>query len=126
VRGKHKILFDFYRALIYLRQNMPALKNLLKEKMEVEKLGGKALFVRRWFAADDVSCVFSFNEKHGDIALKIPRGVWVKVLDSSSEEWGGEGEAAHKVIESSGNEVTVPMPPYGFVVYKMQGPAGPH
>ena len=118
MQGKHKVLFDFYRALLNLRKRMPAFKNLLKKNMEVKGLEEKALFVRRWFAEDDVFCVYNFNEEHGDVALKIPSGVWVKVLDSSSKEWGGEGEAAHKFIESSGTEIRVHMHPYSFAVYK--------
>ena len=126
LRGKHKILFDFYRELIDLRKRIPAFKNLLKENMEVKGLGEKALFVRRWFSGDDVFCIYNFNERHGDIALSIPPGDWVKVLDSSSKEWGGEGEAAHKSIASSGTEIKVPMLPYSFAVYKIQRLSGLH
>jgi maltooligosyltrehalose trehalohydrolase len=118
--GRHKIFFDFYKGLIDLRKKMPAFNNLLKENMEIKELEDKILFVRRWFAEDDILCIYNFNGKHRDVMLTLPYGTWAKILDSSSKEWRGKGEVADKLIRSSNAEILISLHPYNFAVYKMQ------
>ncbi|HMK50133.1 MAG TPA: DUF3459 domain-containing protein, partial [Thermodesulfovibrionales bacterium] len=119
LQGRHNILFDFYRTLIDFRRRTPALRNLLKENMDVRRLGEKGLFVRRWFGKEDVFSVYNFDKSPREMVLNIPSGRWTKELDSSSEEWGGEGEAAPKLIESSGSEIVVCLNLCGFALYRM-------
>ena len=121
--GHHRVLFDFYKGLIDLRKKMPAFSNLLKENMEVKRLEEKVLYVRRWFAEDDSFWICNLSEEHRDVIPELPSGTWSKVLDSSSEKWGGEGEAAQNPIHSSNTEVPVSLRPCNFVVYKMQSAA---
>ncbi len=122
--GHHKVLFDFYKGLMDLRKKTPAFNNLLKENMEVKGLEEKVLFVRRWFAEDDVFWICNFEEKRRDVMLTLPSGTWAKILDSSAKRWGGEREAAHNLIQSSITEVSISLRPYNFVVYKMQSAVG--
>jgi len=118
--GQHKIFFNFYKVLIDLRKKMPAFNNLLKENMEVKELEEKVLSVRRWFAEDDILCIYNFNGKHRDVKLTLPSGTWAKILDSSSTEWRGKGEVADKLIKSSSAEILISLHPYNFAVYKMR------
>ncbi len=118
--GQHKILLDFYRELISLRKKLPSLNNLLKENMEVNEIEERILFVRRWFAEDDIFCIYNFNKRRRSISLTLPSGIWTKALDSSSRQWKGAGEAAAALIETGRSEIDVSMHPYSFAVYKMQ------
>ncbi len=123
-RGQHKILFNFYKDLISLRKKMPALNNLLKENMEVSAPEEKILFVRRWFGEDDIFCVYNFDGRIADIMITLPFGTWTKILDSSSKEWRGKGEAADTLIRSVRSEISISLHPYSFVVYRMMGFTG--
>jgi maltooligosyltrehalose trehalohydrolase len=118
--GNNKILLEFYRELISLRKKMPALCNLLKENMEVKELKEKILYVRRWFAEDDIFYIFNFNERRRDAPLVLPSGTCTKILDSSSRQWKGSGDVAPPLIKTGGTGMEVPVFPFSFVVYEMR------
>jgi maltooligosyltrehalose trehalohydrolase len=118
--GQHKILLDIYRELISLRKEMPALCNLLKENMEVKEIGKNILCVRRWFAEDDIFCIYNFSARRRDVSLIPPPGTFMKILDSSSRKWKGRGEVAAALIKTDGSEIEVPLRPFSFVVYKIR------
>ena len=122
--GEHKILFEFYKRLIDLRKKMPAFSNLLKENMEVNEPGERVLFVRRWFAEDEIFSLYNFSGKRAEMMLTLPAGTWEKILDSSLKEWGGPGETSDTVIKSSGTEMILSLQPYSLVVYQMQSLTG--
>jgi maltooligosyltrehalose trehalohydrolase len=118
--GRHNILFKFYKELIRLRKEVPALSNLNKENMEVKGFEEQmALVVRRWFKDDVVLCIYNFDEKDVRIKLMIPEGVWKKILDSSSEEWEGSGGLSEEKIESHGSEALISIKPHSFLLYRL-------
>jgi len=118
--GEHKILFEFYKKLIELRKEIPSLRNLNNETMEVKGFEeGKTLFLRRWFRDDEVFCIYNFNNKKVKTVLKIPEGIWNKILDSSSKEWGGNGSSTENKIESFGSEILLSLNPHSIVLYRM-------
>ena len=51
------------------------------------------------------------------VTLALPEGRWVKVLDSSSGQWGGHGENAPESLDSSGFDLSIDLDPYGFALY---------
>lgn len=90
--GNHKILLDYYRKLIRLRKEIPALSNLNKDKMDVWSLETqKVLQIERWRDKSHVVCLFNFSPS--EIALRdcIPEGRWEKMMDSSDLIWNGPG-----------------------------------
>jgi len=102
-QGRGQVLREFYRELIQLRRNRPALANLSKEDQEVtvfEKEG--FLLVRRWADNDEIAALFHFGREAGRIELPLPQGRWRKLLDSSEERWLGPGSQAGDTVESSG------------------------
>jgi len=117
--GRHNILFRFYKELIRLRKEVPALSNLGKENMEVRRFKeDRVLFVKRCFKDDEMFCLFNFNEKDVRIKLTLPEIVWKKILDSSSKDWGGVGSLPEQRIESHGSEVSVMINPHSVVLYR--------
>jgi maltooligosyltrehalose trehalohydrolase len=105
--GKHKVLLDFYKKLVKLRRDIPALSNLDKECLDVCGLGEKKiLFMRRWKDDSDVFCIFNFNDT--DLRLTVPliEGMCIKVLDSSENAWNGPGTLLPGKL-TQGKEITI-------------------
>lgn len=89
--GKHGVLLDFYKNLIRLRKELPALKNLDKDNLDVfGSEEDKIIFTRRWKEDSHVVCVFNFNRAEKKLRFSLP-GIWKKMLESSEEIWNGPG-----------------------------------
>ncbi|MCC6545150.1 MAG: malto-oligosyltrehalose trehalohydrolase [Nitrospirae bacterium] len=118
--GIHHILFKFYRELIRLRREIPSLSNLIKGNMDIKSFEGeKVLYVRRWFEREHVFCLYNFGDKEEKIGLTLPRGIWDKIIDSSSEEWDGPVSASGHKTESFSTKTSVSLHPHSFVLYRM-------
>ncbi len=110
--GDHRVLLDFYKRLIKLRKETPALSNLDKCSLDVcgfEK--DKILSVRRWKDNSHAFYVFNFNKEEMKHKISLPEGrwpegKWKKVLDSSDSAYNGQGASAHNVINIT-EEITL-------------------
>lgn len=119
-QGRHHTLFKFYKELIRLRKEIPPLSNLIRENMDIKSFEEeKVLSVRRWFEGNHVFCLYNFDDKEVKIRLTLPPGLWEKIIDSSSEEWGGPGISSEERIESFSPETSLRLNPHGFVLYRM-------
>lgn len=94
--GSHKVMKDFYRELIGLRKNTPALSSPERDKLEAWSAGG-ILFLKRWKDGNHVLVLFNFNKKDIIIGHGVPDAGWKKVLDSSGKEWNGPGSTLPEV-----------------------------
>ncbi|MBI4639117.1 MAG: malto-oligosyltrehalose trehalohydrolase [Candidatus Tectomicrobia bacterium] len=114
--GKHHVLFEFYRHLIQLRRESPALANLDKNSLEVSSMQEERLiFLRRWHHENQLFSVMNFNTRESAFRVSLPKGRWKKVLDSSDERWRGPGPSSPEIIEQ-GEEVTIR--PLSFAFYE--------
>jgi len=105
--GKHKVLLDFYRRLIQLRREIPALASLDKNSLEVSGTEEERLiFLRRWHNKNQVFCIMNFNKKGMAFPISVPNGRWKKVIDSSEERWRGPGSLMPEIVED-GRELTI-------------------
>ena len=101
--GRHRVLLDFYRELLRMRLEIPALAQLDKNSAEVTACPGEnALLVRRWSATSQIFAVFNFNLRPVQLSLPVPAGNWQKQLDSAESRWQGEGSKVADSIDSSG------------------------
>jgi maltooligosyltrehalose trehalohydrolase len=115
------MLFKFYKELLRLRKTDPSLRQISKKHMRVKEFKKeKILSVRRWSNEEQVLCLYSFNKKVQQISL-IPPGKWTRVLDSSSEIWGGAGSAAPEAISSDNSGHPLSLNPYSLAVYRKEG-----
>jgi hypothetical protein len=87
--------------------------------MEIETGGEKlAICMRRKFEEDQAFFLLNFYEKPQRITFLIGKGLWPKLLDSSSTEWGGPGCSAPESISSSGLEICLEMAAYSLLLYR--------
>jgi len=113
----HWVLLEFYRSLISLRNEIPALAHLSKTDMEVlDYERENVLLIRRWDAACQAAAVFHFGEAAATLSLPLPAGRWHKRLDSADEHWHGPGSQAPELISSDG-EVSLCMHPHAFLLF---------
>ena len=106
---QNRILTDFYRELIRLRKETPALAQLSKKHQDVAAdHDHRTLILRRRTVSNEVFIAFSFNQQAVTANVPVPPGVWQKYLDSSERRWQGPGSSSPEEIESDGRaELTV-------------------
>ncbi len=117
-RDKHRVLLSFYQTLIRLRTEMSVLRTPAKDNLEISRFEAeRSLFVRRWRGNDEVFCLYNFSGREEEIHVRLPKGGWSKVLDSSEKAWGGKGAAAEPEMES--RSAKIPINAHSFLLYKM-------
>jgi maltooligosyltrehalose trehalohydrolase len=104
--GRHKTLLGFYKELIRLRRNIPALASLNKNDLEVSTMGEETLLMRRWHEESHVFCIMNFAGSDVSFQADLPEGSWKRTLDSADEAWGGPGSSLAGRI-TRGQQVTV-------------------
>lgn len=115
-QDKHKVLWEFYQELIFLRRLNEALKVLDKKKLEVSsREEEKLLFMRRYSDENQVFYVMNFSDRTLTFDIETPSGSWQKLLDSADTKWMGPGATMpDKLIP--GELVTIPAK--SFVLYQ--------
>ena len=115
--GQHKILRAFYGDLIRLRRELPALRNLDKERLEVTGLEQeKILLWRRWSGKQEAAGVFHFGKQEKTLSLPLPEGHWRKQVDSADSTWSGPGSTIPPELSSEGR-ASLRLPPESCVVF---------
>lgn len=88
-KDHHKILFTYYQALIALRKQHPALRNLDRKQLEVScNEANKTLQLHRWHNDQHVLCLMNFSNVPQTISVTTEQR-WKKVLDSADPQWNG-------------------------------------
>ena len=113
-----RALWNFYRELLRLRRELPALADLNPENCEaVPYEQQQVLFVRRQSGDSAALLIFSFNREETALTLPVPPGRWRRRLDAAEERWLGGGGAVPETLVSSG-EVTLNLSPYACIVFE--------
>lgn len=114
----HKALLLWHQTLLRLRRDVPALRNLSCEQQDVAPFEPeKTLFVRRWHGPSEIVALFSFSEEPVTVRLPIPEGSWIKLLDSTDEQWQGGGSQVPDSVQSSG-AVELTLDPRSCVLFE--------
>jgi maltooligosyltrehalose trehalohydrolase len=113
--GLHKYVNVFYKKMIAIRKNIPALKCLEKENTCVCEFNKeKILTVQRRHGQSSIAAVMNFNDRPTIINCSIINFSGKKIIDTSDEEWAGKG-ASMPVDIYPENEYRIPA--FGFVLY---------
>lgn len=100
-RKHHAHLLEWYRALLRVRRENPALatgRDRQATAFEDEKL----LFVRRWADKSEILVIHNFSDKPVDITLPVPAGTYRNILSSYDPRFGGNDLNSSPDIVSSG------------------------
>ena len=115
--GQHRVLLEFYKQLIRLRKETPALAYLSKDNMDIRIIEEhKLLFLRRWNGNSEAVIALNFSDGQTLVALPFPAGRWQKWLDSAEERWDGRGSVVPQWLSSKG-EATVTLGPWAFALF---------
>jgi len=118
--GEQAIILEFYRQLLALRRDLPALQVFRREAIEVTGLQQqKVLAVVRCPEQGALLCLFSFSNVQQEVALCLPQGNWEKILDSSGRQWRGIGEVAAGsiAVAEPQAECSIAINPFSVLVY---------
>jgi maltooligosyltrehalose trehalohydrolase len=120
-QDNHRALREFYKELLRLRKELPALASLSKEEMEVFGFEEeRVLFVRRWSGSSEVFAVFNFGDAEATVAVSVPGGHWRKLLDSADKRWQGKGSSLPDVLRSEG-EAALRLSPKALALFVREG-----
>ncbi|MGE5839563.1 MAG: malto-oligosyltrehalose trehalohydrolase [Deltaproteobacteria bacterium] len=115
--GSHRVLLEFYRELIRLRRQVPALRMHSKENLEVQVLyAERVLKIRRWSDTEEAVAVYHFGEEATTLLMPVPRRHWATILDSAAERWEGPRRGGIERL-TSGGELRLSLFPWSFVLF---------
>ena len=120
--GQHGVLRAFYKELLRLRREVPALASLDMQVVRATPYENcDVLFVRRPHERGEAACAFHFGGEPARVTLPFARGGWTKIIDSAEERWSGPGSSAPAAIDSRG-EVSLALSAKSFAVYFKPAP----
>jgi maltooligosyltrehalose trehalohydrolase len=120
--GRHRILWDFYKELLRLRRELPALARLDNKSLETTSLAPqRVLLIRRWHSSSQVLIICHFESAAIELSLPMPSGRWRKTLDSGETTHGRGSNRTAEIIEAH-CETFLSLGPWAFLVL-VQDPA---
>ena len=121
--GRHSQLRAFYRELLRLRRELPALARLDNASLIATVIAPGVLELRRWRDSNQVVIWLNFDTRPATIPVKLDAGPWDKQLDAADPVWGGEGSALPKQLTNKMASSALTLSPYAVVVYAAGVPA---
>ncbi|MBI4497438.1 MAG: malto-oligosyltrehalose trehalohydrolase [Chloroflexi bacterium] len=119
-QGQHRTLRAFFRELLRLRRELPALAYLSKDHLEVTGYEREqVLSLRCWYDASDIFAVVNFSEAPVALALPVPAGRWHKQLDSADERWEGPGSVLPERLDGEAEPV-LSLPPRMLALFSRE------
>ncbi len=89
-KPQHQTMFKYYKALIQLRKNNPALSNGDRSRLTALSYPDKnTLVLKRWEPRQQIVCILNFSKEKQAIPAEDSIHNWELLLSSADEEWGG-------------------------------------
>ncbi|WP_205573200.1 malto-oligosyltrehalose trehalohydrolase [Flavisolibacter nicotianae] len=120
-KGHHRVVLQWYAALLKLRREHPALKNFNKDSVAVDVLEERGFVLQRQSVAgtENLFCLFNLSAKPLLYALPITLQTAVKKLDSRDASWQLQ-EAGHTAgPETLQPGETISLEPWSVLVYEV-------
>jgi maltooligosyltrehalose trehalohydrolase len=116
-QGKHAQLRDFYKELLRLRRQVPALARLDKNQQQVIEFPEQnTLVVERGLGSSPVIMVLHFGDGQANVKVPAPAGAWQKILDSADASCGA-GKSVTPELANSDGEMNLTLGPWAFCVF---------
>jgi maltooligosyltrehalose trehalohydrolase len=110
----HKTLWHYYKALIELRQQTPALRELKRKQVKAEADSQQqTLVLHRWQEDNQVICLLNFSKDVQTLTLPGSEERWQKAFDSADPKWKGL-KAAPATLDAN---ATVSVQPESLLIY---------
>lgn len=113
--GWHSQLRRFYRELLRLRRETPALAHLATNNLHAEVIAPTLLELQRGRDDSRVIAWFNFVDQPITVTVTLAGGVWRKQLDAEAASWGGSGFELPMMLDAGKAELT--FPPYAVALY---------
>jgi maltooligosyltrehalose trehalohydrolase len=116
----HAVLREFYRELLRLRRELPALAALDLESLDVTTdEAAKTLMLHRWQGDRQIVALFNFSDasqttRFNSSSASGSPARWRSLLDSADARWRGPGGA--QIATAPDGQITANLPPYSFVL----------
>lgn len=113
----HQSMFGWYRELLRIRRETPALRTLDLAKQSVTNIPGTmVLAIQRFHEDGDCLILVNLASTPTDVTLDVPAVDWVPVMNSLESRWDGSGEDPPSIIVTGG-VATMTVPGRGLFVY---------
>ncbi len=111
----HQTMLNFYKTLIELRKQQPALSQLDRNQLDAEvNEENQTLLLHRWHKSEHIYCLMNFSKEQQQLTLPNYKKGWQRLINSADPEWNGLA-AAPDVISG---ETIVIIQPESFSIYK--------
>ncbi|PSR53517.1 malto-oligosyltrehalose trehalohydrolase [Adhaeribacter arboris] len=114
-QDQHQVLFRYYQALISLRKQHPALKQLNRQQLDVVyNEDTKTLLLHRWHENQHVLCLMNFSNVLQPVTLPTYAENWQKLFDSADLQWRGPAGTPNSI--TSGRAIS--LQPESLIIYR--------
>jgi maltooligosyltrehalose trehalohydrolase len=121
-QAPHSALREFYKELLRLRRELPALAGSDNTEQEVSLYDQeRVLFIIRGRGESALALAFHFGNQAVTLQLALPRGKWFTRLDSSAGQWGGPGSPVPSGLLAE-KDCSVTLSPLACAVWSRSGP----
>lgn len=112
--GRHKIMLEYYKALIRLRKTNAVLKEPNRKNLEIISYKEqRTLLLKRWTDKEQVVCFLNFSSQQQ--CNQHNQQLCMKIFDSADPVWSGP-QSAPNVIKSN----TIILQPESIVLYEIR------
>ncbi len=114
----HRALYAFYRELLRLRRQLPAIRQADKNTLETQAFEPEQVLTLHYPGpASPVFITINFADDPRTLPVELTAGVWRLALDSAATEWGGPRTSVPGRLTSPGR-VILSMPGKWLGVYE--------
>ncbi|MEB3883893.1 malto-oligosyltrehalose trehalohydrolase [Lyngbya sp. CCY1209] len=117
-QGKYGALLAFYKRLIALRSEIPAIKSSDRDRQKIASSeADKLISFHRWTQDSQIFGILNFNSESVGYQFDPEGGTWQKRIDSADSEWMGPGSSLPDTLAESEN---ISLAPESCVLYECQ------